>query len=287
MISRNLLSNINSSRENMSIYQNQQASGKKITKVSDNPVDYTKIDTFKNAISQNNQYLDGIDLAKGWVDISMTSLDQINEGLITAKELAIRAADISNNDDNWQAFKNQVDDIIEDTVALTNSTFMGKSVFGGTKSLVDNAFIYNGSSITYAGNDKKVNRKIADNYYVDINVTGREIINTNIFDALINFKNALDAGDVATITDSIDYLDDASDEISKLNSSIGSVKTQITNTENRINTANLNLKSYLSNIEDADMAEAITNYKNEETAYQAALYSTNNAINLNILNFLR
>ena len=287
MISRNLLSTINSSRQSMNVYQNQIASGKKISKVSDNPVDYTKIETFKKIINQNDQYLTGIDLAKGWIDNTSTALEQINEGLLTAKELAIRAADISNNADNLETFKNQIEDIIEDTISLTNSTFMGKSIFAGTKSTTKNAFLYNGTSVTYTGNDKQINRKIADNYYVDTNVSGREILETNIFDSLINFKKALETGDIPNITNSIDNLNNASVEITKLNSSIGSVKMQIENTQNRIETSTLNLKSYLSNVEDADMAEAITNYKSEETAYQAALSSAASAINLNILSFLR
>ena len=287
MISRNLLTNINSSREAMSVYQDQQASGKRLNKVSDDPVDYTKIESFRSVITQNNQYLDGISLAKGYIDVSTTSLEQMNEGIMSAKEIAIKASDVSQTQLNYDVFKDQINDIIEDTVALTNSTFMGNSVFAGTKSKTENSFIYNGSSITYTGNDKMINRKISDNYYVDINVSGRELINTDMFTNLINFKEALDTGDISTITDSIDLLNGVSENLTKLNSSLGSIKMQIINTENRINTANLNLKSYLSNLEDADLAEAITNYKSEETAYQSALYSTSNAINLNILSFLR
>jgi flagellar hook-associated protein 3 FlgL len=287
MISRNLLKNVNSSRQSMNIYQNQIASGKKISKVSDDPVDYTKIDNFKNVINENEQYLSGIDLAKGWIDYTSTALEQINDGLMTAHDLAIRAADVTNNQDNFDTFRDQVEDIIEDTVSLTNSTFMGKSLFAGTKSKTEKAFLLNGNSITYTGNNKKINRKIFNNYYVDINVTGHEILDSGAFDNLINFKEALDSGDRDAINDAITALDESSTQITKLNSSVGSVKIQIQNTENRINTANLNLKSYLSNVEDADMAEAIANYKSEETAYQAALSSTASSINLNILNFLR
>ena len=286
MISRNLLGNVNSTKQTMNKYLLQKATGKKISKVSDDPVDYTKIENFNNVINQNEQYLSGIDLAKGWIDTTITSLDQLNEGLMTAKELATRAADLSNDQDTYNTFKNQVEDIIDDTISLVNSTFMGKSLFAGTKTTVKSAFTINENSVTYLGNSKSINRKIADNYNVDINISGRDILDTNVFDSLINFKNALEDGDVDSISEAISTLDQSSEEITKLNSSIGSVKIQIENTENRLNTANLNLKSYLSNVEDADMAEAITNYESEETAYQAALSATSSAINLNILNFL-
>jgi len=287
MVSRNLLTNINSSRETMNVYSQQQATGKRLNKVSDDPVDYTKVESFRSIIIKNDQYLDGIGLAKGYIDISLTSLEQMNEGIMSAKDIALKASDVSQTQKDYDVYKDQIEDIIEDTISLTNSTFMGNSIFAGTKTDTENAFIYNSTSVTYTGNDKKISRKIADNYYVDVNVTGRELINTNLFSRLIDFKEALANGDISTISDSIDRLDEVSESVTKLNSSLGSVKMQIINTENRINTANLNLKSYLSNLEDADMAEAITNYKSEETAYQAALHATSNAINLNILNFLR
>ncbi|MBN2280393.1 MAG: hypothetical protein JXQ65_07430 [Candidatus Marinimicrobia bacterium] len=287
MVSRNLLYNINNSREAMNVYQNQQASGKRLNKVSDDPVDYTKIESFKNAIVNNDQYLEGINLAKGFLDVSITSLEQINEGVMTAKEIAIKASDLSQTQEDYDVFKDQIDDIIEDNIALSNSTFMGNSVFSGTKTDIENAFMYNGTTITYSGNDKKINRKIAENYYVDINISGRELLNTSMFQNLLDLKNALSSGETVKINESIDLLNTVSDNLTKLNSSLGSIKMQVENTENRINTANLNLKSYLSNLEDADMAEAITQYKSEETAYQSALYATSNAINLNILSFLR
>lgn len=287
MISRNLLSYVNTSRENMNVYQNQYATGKRITKVSDDPVDYTKIENFNNAINQNDQYLSGIDLAKGWIDSTTTALEQINEGLMTAKELAIRAADVASSQDDYDAYYSQIEDILEDTISLTNSTFMGKSIFAGTNSTTDEAFQLNGNSITYTGNDQMVNRKIGDNYYVDINVSGHEILDTNIFDSLIDFKEALTNGDTEAISNAITNLDESSTAITKLNSEIGSVKIQVENSENRLNTANLNLKSYLSNVESADMAEAITNYKTEETAYQAALSAVSSSISLNILSFIQ
>ena len=287
MMSRNLLGNVNSSRSNMNDYQTQIASGKKIEKVSDDPVNYTKIDKFNNEISENNQYLDGIVLAKGWIDHTSTALEQMNEGLLSARDIAIRASDVSNNQTMYKALKDQVDDIIEDTISLSNSTFMGKSLFAGTKTTELKSFLLNNNSITYAGNNKAINRKISDNYYVDINVNGHELVDTKTFENLISLKNALDTGNLNNITESIDKLDESSEQITKLNSSIGSVKIQMINTENRLNTANLNLKSYLSNVGDTDMAEAIANYKSEEMAYRAALSATSSTINLNILNFLR
>lgn len=249
-------------------------------------MDYSKAESFKSTISQNEQYLDNIDLAKGNIDVALTSMDQINDSILSAKEIALNAADVSTTQDDYDVYYEQIDDIIEDIVSVTNSTFLDSAVFAGTNSDTDAAFVYNGTTVTYTGNDKKISRKIAENYDVQINVTGQELMDTDMFKNLLELRNALSNGDETAITDSIDKLDSSSEEVTKLNSSLGSVKMQIENTENRLNTANLNLESYLSNVEDADMIEVITNYESAETAYQAALSAASSSINLNILSFL-
>jgi flagellar hook-associated protein 3 FlgL len=100
-------------------------------------------------------------------------------------------------------------------------------------------------------------------------------------------KSALESNDKEMINDSIGTIKNASDQISSINTAMGSLQNQLKTTKQRLETTNINLRSYLSDTEDTDMAEAITNYNAQETAYKAALQATSDALNLNILNFIR
>ena len=84
----------------------------------------------------------------------------------------------------------------------------------------------------------------------------------------------------------IESIDLASEKLISLNTGIGSIQQQLDLAENRLETANLNLATFLSDTEDVDLASAITQYNSEELAYQAALQSTANILRLNIMNFL-
>ena len=57
-------------------------------------------------------------------------------------------------------------------------------------------------------------------------------------------------------------------------------------TNNRLEVANTNLSSLISELEDADLTEVIAQYNSNEMAYQAALQVTSSVLNLNILDFL-
>ncbi len=287
IITRNLLDNINSSRENMNKYQLERATGKKLQKVSDNPVDFTKANRFKETLVKNSQYVENITIAKGWTDNAMAALDGINEGLITAKELAIRGSDKMSTESTWNTFADQVDNILKEAIALGNSSFMGNSLFSGNKTDERKPFQYDGVNVGYFGNSKDITRRIADNYDVKLNIDGAQFINADLFENLIKLRNAFQTGDIAQMTTSIDELEISADKIVLMNTSMGSIKNQLETTEYRIEVADINIKSYLSQTEDADLASSITNYNAEETAYKAALEATSNAINLNILNFIR
>ena len=118
-------------------------------------------------------------------------------------------------------------------------------------------------------------------------MTGQDILDTNIFNAALGLRTALENDDTNEIANMIDSIDSASEKMISLNTSIGSIQQQLELAEDRLETANLNLSTFLSETEDVDLASAITQYNSEEIAYQAALQSTANILRLNIMDFLK
>jgi flagellin-like hook-associated protein FlgL len=109
----------------------------------------------------------------------------------------------------------------------------------------------------------------------------------NLFGSLENLKNALNNNDTDSIQSSIEEINSSSEQLFSLTSAMGSVKNQLIMTEQRLNTANMNLHSYLSQAEDVDLSKAITEYNAEEMTYKAALQTMSDAIHLNLLEFIR
>ena len=89
------------------------------------------------------------------------------------------------------------------------------------------------------------------------------------------------------ISEQIDILDDNSTEILKLSTKIGDIFNRITLAEQQLTLKNMNLASYVSSLEDVDMAEAVLKYNSEEIAYKAALQSTGNIMKTSLLDYIR
>ena len=72
-------------------------------------------------------------------------------------------------------------------------------------------------------------------------------------------------------------------DINQISTSLGYKENQIYLSQNRLDTANMNLSSLLSETEDVDLAEAITVYNSQEIAYRAAMQTAADVLKLNIM----
>lgn len=287
MITTSLLSSLNRNKESMHAIQQAITTGKEIDKASADPVRFARAARFRKQIGLNEQYLKNIQNGKSWIETTSASLDGLYDYALTLKEKAVQAADDSLSAGQRENLANEVSGLIEDILSIMNETYLGKNLFAGTKTKTEESFTFDGASVTYNGNTGTINQRIADHLTVKVNVTGQDITDTNIISGALDLKTAMENDDTAAINTAIGSLDTALNNVVSLNAAVGSIQNQITLAEDRLETANLNLSSYLSETEDVDMAAAITEYNAEEMAYRAALQSAANIMKLNLMDFLR
>ena len=287
MITKSLLSSINQNRESMHSIHESITTGKEVERSSDDPVQFFRANRFRQSIKQNEQYLENVQDAGGWLQATTFNLDSMLNQVMTLRERAVQSADDSLGAENRLQMASEINHILEDLVNMANESFLDKNLFSGTKTKIENPFLFDGNSIEYQGNTGKINRRISENFTININVTGQDLLDTNIFNAALNLRTALENDDTNEIANMIDSIDSASEKMISLNTSIGTIQNQLELAEDRLKTANLNLSTFVSETEDVDLASAITQYNSEEMAYQAALQSTANILRLNIMDFLK
>ncbi len=287
MITKSLLSSINQNRESMHSIQESITTGKEVERSSDDPVKFFRANRFRQSIKQNKQYLENVQDAEGWLQATTFNLDSMLNQVMTLRERAVQSADDSLGAENRLQMASEINHILEDLVNMANESFLDKNIFSGTKTKIENPFLFDGNSIEYQGNTGKINRRISENFTININVTGQDLLDTNIFNAALNLRTALENDDSNEIANMIDSIDSASEKMISLNTGIGTIQNQLELAEDRLKTANLNLSTFVSETEDVDLASAITQYNSEELAYQAALQSTANILRLNIMDFLK
>ena len=287
MITKSLLSSINQNRESLHSIQESITTGKEVERSSDDPVKFFRANRFRQSIKQNKQYLENVQDAEGWLQATTFNLDSMLNQVMTLRERAVQSADDSLGAESRLQMASEINHILEDLVNMANESFLDKNIFSGTKTKIENPFLFDGNSIEYQGNTGKINRRISENFTININVTGQDLLDTNIFNAALNLRTALENDDTNEIANMIDSIDSASEKMISLNTSIGTIQNQLELAEDRLKTANLNLSTFVSETEDVDLASAITQYNSEELAYQAALQSTANILRLNIMDFLK
>ena len=287
MITKSLLSTINQNRESMHSIQESITTGKEVGHSSDDPIQFFRANRFRQGIKQNEQYLENIQNANSWLQATYTNLDSMLSHVMTLRERAVQGANDTFSAENRLQMASDIDHMLEDLVNIANESFLDKNLFSGTKTKIKSPFLFDGDSVDYQGNTGKMNRRISENLTININVTGQDLLDTDIFNAALSLRTALENDDTNEIENMIESIDLASEKLISLNTGIGSIQQQLDLAENRLETANLNLATFLSDTEDVDLASAITQYNSEELAYQAALQSTANILRLNIMNFLK
>ena len=287
MILRNTLRSMNDTRDEMHQVQERISTQKRVTKASDDPLSFSRAQRFRRSFEQNEQFLKNTNDALSWISTSELSLDQMYEYSLQAYNFASQGSDAISNADIRAQLADSVRGLLQDSVHLANSQYLGRSIFSGTMTDETEPFVLTGDVVTYVGNDEKINRRITESFVEEINVTGQELMDTNYFDNLTALITALDANDETAVNAAMEQLYDAKKDMLTLTTKSASVETNLRLIQYRLTSTNENLIAYISDEEDANMEEEIVRFKSEEIAYQAALQTASEIMSMNIMNYLR
>lgn len=137
-----------------------------------------------------------------------------------------------------------------------------------------------------------INYEIGTGIYMPVNVSGNAVFGTssdkdNLFGVLENIINKLDAGDTAGVSNQLGNLDSRLTKLLETRSDIGAKQSRVQLSSDRLKDSSINLQSLQSKVEDADIAELITNLKTNENIYQASLSVGSKIITPSLVDFLK
>jgi len=286
MIIRNTFSRVNQNRVRMNESHKAISSGKKLEKPSDAPVSFSRISHFRNALNQNEQFLRSIADADNWMDNSSISVQQIDGLIRDAKEFAQQGLDAMSNAETRATLALSVSRVIEQTVDIGNTQYMGKNLFAGTLTKSGKPFEIVGDTVVYSGNSDNIKRSISETVSIDINISGQNIMDTGIFGAMFDLRISLENNDEDAIRTAYDNLNNLVDGVTTLKTTIDSMKNNVTLVQNRLEESNLYLSRYLADEESVNYEEEYVKFESEKLAYQAALQSASQVMSLNLLNYI-
>jgi flagellar hook-associated protein 3 FlgL len=156
-------------RTEMSDLQTQAASQKRINKPSDDPIGTTKLLSSRTSERADAQYLKNMDFAKGFLDFSDQSLEELSNTLMRAKELALsQANDPSASESTRKAVATEVRQLYNQSLQVANRRLGNRYIFGGYQTL-EKPFDDEGN---YRGDRGEMMIEVNKGDYLPMNVAG-------------------------------------------------------------------------------------------------------------------
>ena len=309
---------ITKSRLKMNDLQRQNATQKRINTPSDDPVGNAKLMTIRNETLDNKQFESNANLAKTFLNFTDTSLDEVTNLLVRAKELAIaQSSSASNGPDSRSMVAEEIKHIQQEVGAISNRKLGDRFVFSGYKTNTQ-PFDEQGN---YHGDDGKIMVEVQKDVFVGMNLPGRDVFSgvpnavdkaqaaspdaaqqvspelavqqqaaraqDDIFRTLETLRVGLMTNDVDTIRSTLDPLEKIRDRVITARAQVGARLGGIENSENSMQKANGFNAELQSNIEDADIIQVVSDMAREETVLRASLQASNKLIQPTLLDFLR
>jgi len=285
MTSRTVMSDIQSVFSELSKTQQKLSSGKEISKPSDDPFGTSRALLYRAGLAANQQYQVNAADATSWLDATDTALSQMGSDADRARVLVLQGANDTLSSQQRGAIATELDQLAESVKSSANTQYAGRYIFSGTATTTAPYAL--GGADTYLGNSGSISREIGQNVQVPINVTG-DTVATPLLAAIRQAAIDLRAGGTPAnlSTSDLTALDSAQDGILTTRASVGARTNRLTAATDRLQQLEQAQTQQLSDVEDADIAQTMTDYSTQAAVYQAALKSGANLIQPSLMNFL-
>ncbi|OFZ14144.1 MAG: flagellar hook-associated protein 3 [Bdellovibrionales bacterium GWA2_49_15] len=169
--SASLQFSLEKTKERLEDLQMKGSSLKKVRRPSDNPVSNVEAMSLGSVLADNQQFLRNSDVALLHLNQTEQCLDQISEILLKAKDLAIQQSSDFYDQDIRKNVSNDIIQMRNQLLAISNRRVGNKYIFSGFNTLKI-PFDLDGN---YTGDDGKIKLEISKDFFIPMNLTGKEV----------------------------------------------------------------------------------------------------------------
>jgi|YelNatPaOPRAMG01_1025707.scaffolds.fasta_scaffold00986_25 flagellin-like hook-associated protein FlgL len=130
-IFNNIQGNLQTLAEDLQRLNTSIASGQKFQSISDSPVDVGALLGLTTEGSQTAQYERNLDTAKGWLSVTVSTMQQIEDIVRASMALANQMATSTYNAAQRQSAAQQVQGYLEEAMQIGNTEFKGQYILAG------------------------------------------------------------------------------------------------------------------------------------------------------------
>ena len=185
------MKHINDNRAEMHDLQQDIASGKKISKASDDPLKFKRARLLQEQIREKEGYQDRINTARNTLDIAEQSLQEVINGLIEIKSNVTRAVNGTHDSASFTAIKQELESLKEELVASFNAKDVNGYIFGGVGNDTQPYTIDpNSGTVVSNGSNDSLSLEVDKDLTIDVTQDGNFIRTTKYDDDLASNPNS-------------------------------------------------------------------------------------------------
>mgnify|MGYP000980391518 FL=1 len=291
MLANNFLNNLNTSYSKLAKYQEQLSSGKKINKLSDDPLSAMKGISYRRTVAQVKQYEDNFAEASTWIESTNDALDEANQVLQRVRELTVEGATDTKTPTDRQSIADEVEQLRDQLVNIANTKVKDKYIFNGTstteKPISGDISTFDGST-SLGMNTNPVKIELSKGIYLQVNANGANAFSDDLFKDLNHLISDLKSGTSASGFGSyLDKIDGHIDNVLSELSQAGARSNRLDLMKDRVTQQETTATKIMAGNEDVDIDKAYTDFSVASGAYIAALKVGAQVIQPTLLDFLK
>ncbi len=295
MVQRSLR-NIAASQDRIFDLQQRLGTGRKVNTPSDDPIAMHRATATRSSINRNEQFSKNIGNAGPVLVETGATIQTLVDSMHRVRELTLQASTGTQGQPQLDAIAEEMNELLEETVVLSNKQTNGRHIFAGSRSgspafsVERNEVSGDIESVTYEGNSEAVQTRISEGVRVTVNETGDRVFQDkqDIFETLITIRDSMRSGDQDTLKDqSLGELEGVQEQLLTALSRVGAMENRLERVGEDTEDFNLQYQQLLSDTIDADFAETIVELNAQTNAFESALMAGARVIQPSLMDFLR
>ena len=289
------------SQSSLAQSQAQLSTGKKVVQVSDAPDEATAIQRLKSVIARQDSFEQAVKTAQNRLNAEETALEATANIMVRMKELTIQALNDTYGPKDREIIAVEMQGLQEDLLSYANTRDVnGAYLFSGSRVFTPPFAANAQGDIVYQG-DETVNLvEVGDQRSLRLNRTGTEVFGRvtrdmpngstegrSFFQSVQDLVDAVRTSDRGAMNRGLAELDTLNQQVAISQAKVGSAMNVVSNQTAVLEETRLQLKTVLSEIEDLDYTEAVTEMQKRMMALEASQASFAQISRLNLFDYIR
>ncbi len=289
------LNQLNRISDRMLSAQRQVTTGVRISQVSDDPDQISTLLQARANLSSAQQIQSNLGRVQAEVDSGEQALQSAVTLFERARTLGAQGASGTYDAGSRAAIAQEIGSVLQQMVGVASTQVEGRYIFSGD---TDQAAPYtvdlsqSTPVSAYLGSDATRLAQHPNGTTFRVSHTAQQIFDstdpaTNVFGALTNLRDALLSNDDTAITTAVDGLKVVGDHLNSELAFYGTTQNTVAAAQDFGQRLQVQLKTQISGLEDADLSQAILELNQGKVQQQAALNSRSQLPQTTLFDFLR